>query len=369
MDAAHALDLPAGRETFVEAFHAERPPQLVPRGEALFPALDAAFGRLGVSARQIGARAHHGLEGDGPGHHVVVVAPGLAPYVLRRLEKIADDAVIALLLAIAVRGALDFFPVGAHPAVQLVEQLRLQYLLVLQAAAAQAVDAVPERTVGLAVEILPHARREALVGVGPRYALVQVHQMAFVDAGRGRIDDDEHLGREVLAAPVEDHARHVDAAGLRRVLFQVEVQGRQPVLAIDDQIFFIRLLQVADVLVAAERGEAQCFRGKKQHGAGDRRLAHRHFVEILERPHLGARELALESLVGMLDARDELRDLVVLRNRLRRDLLAFAVVAADETHLVQGLPRRAAREIKNAVLLAYPCCKHDAVSRLALYRF
>src|SRR6185503_17461288 len=106
--------------------------------------------------------------------------------------------------------ALYLPPFPADPAVQLVEQLRLEYPFFLLAAPAEAVDAVLERAVPLAIELVHQARGKAPVGIGPGDALVEVDEVALVDARRRGIDDDEHLRREVLAAPVEDHARHVD---------------------------------------------------------------------------------------------------------------------------------------------------------------
>src|ERR1019366_9999447 len=184
---------------------------LAPRRQAFLPALYAAFGRLGILAREIGAHPNRCLQRDRPGGHITVIGPGIAPRALRGFQEIAHYAVVLLRLAVTVGGQLDFLPVRAHPAVQLVEELGLQYPLVLLSAAAEPVDAVAQRAVALAVKAVHDARREAPVGVGPRHALVEVDQMALVDAGRRRVDDYEHLGREVLAAAVEDHARHVDA--------------------------------------------------------------------------------------------------------------------------------------------------------------
>src|SRR5258705_3230926 len=84
----------------------------------------------------------------------------------------------------------------------------------------------------------------------------------------------------------------------------------------------------------------------------------RYLVKILERPHLGARNDALERGIVAFDARDELRDLVVLRHGLRGNLLILAVITADEADLVQDLLCRTTGKVKNPVLLAYPSCKH-----------
>ena len=65
-----------------------------------------------------------------------------------------------------------------------IEQLRLQNPFLLLAASAQAVDAVAQRAVGLAVKHLDNVRRETPVRLGPRNPLVEVNQVALVDAGR-----------------------------------------------------------------------------------------------------------------------------------------------------------------------------------------
>jgi hypothetical protein len=174
--------------------------------------------------------------------------------------------------------------------------------------------------------------------------------VALVDASRRRIDDDEHLGREILAPAVENHARHVDRRGFGGMLLQVEAQCSKPVLAVDDQIPGGRLLEVPH-RVAVGRAEAQRLGGEQQHRSGDRWLADRHLVEVAQRPHLGPGELALEGLVGALDARDELGDFVVLRNRMGRDFLALAIETADEPHLIKAVLRRIADEIEDSVLL------------------
>src|SRR3989449_9838599 len=104
--------------------------------------------------------------------------------------------------------------------------------------------------------------------------------MALVDARRGRIEDHEHLGREVLAATVEDDARHVDRRRIVGSLVQVELQRREPVLPVDDQEFGRRLVHAADAAVAAG-AESEPLGGEQQYRARDRRLRGRWLVEGL----------------------------------------------------------------------------------------
>src|SRR6185295_17301810 len=87
--ARDALDLALGGEALVEAFRAEIAHVILPRGEALLPAVDAALGWVGVGAREVCAHPHHRLERDRLGHHVAVVAPRITPHALAGLEEIA----------------------------------------------------------------------------------------------------------------------------------------------------------------------------------------------------------------------------------------------------------------------------------------
>ena len=174
--------------------------------------------------------------------------------------------------------------------------------------------------------------------------------MALVDSRRRGIDDDEHLGGKILAAAIEDDAGHIDRIGVVRTLVQVELQRRQPMLAIDDQVFRRRLVQDADAAIAAG-SEGQPLGGKQQHGSRDRRLRDRGFVEILELTDLAARNLALECLIGAFYLRDELCDLVILGDAPGVDFLPLAVKAADETHLRQQLLRAVANEVEDAIFL------------------
>src|SRR5918992_5109418 len=265
VDARDALDFALGGETLVEAFLAELLRHLAPRSQPLFPARDAPGFGLGVVAGEIGAHAHHRLDGDGLGHHEVVLAPDLvAEDVLRRLEEVADDGVVARHFLGAAAGELDRAPAAAHPAVQLVEELRLQHPLVALAAAAEPVDAVAQRAVALAVELLDQARGELAVGRGEGDMLVEVDEVALVDTRRRGIDDDEHLGGEVLAAAVEDDAGHVDRRRVVGTLVKVEVERREAVLAVDDQVLRRGLVQDSGPALAVGPG-AQGLGGEEQH--------------------------------------------------------------------------------------------------------
>src|SRR6185436_2337239 len=134
-------------------------------------------------------------------------------------------------------------------------------------------------------------------------------------------------------------------------LVQVEIQRREPVLAVDDQELRAGLVDRAHAAVAV-RAEGQPLRGEQQHRSRNRRLRHRGLVEVLELAHLSARDGALERGVGALDAGDELGDVVVLRDSPGLDLLALAVEAADEAQLRQEVLGAVADEIKDAVLLS-----------------
>src|SRR5207248_8232951 len=94
VDSRYALDLAFGGETLVEAFLAELLRHLRPGRKAAFPARDTTGFGLGVVAGEIGAHAHHGLDGHGLRDHVVFLTPHrFAEHRARCLEEVADHAV------------------------------------------------------------------------------------------------------------------------------------------------------------------------------------------------------------------------------------------------------------------------------------
>ena len=167
MQARDPLDLAFRRKALVKPLDPEFARPLRPGSKPLLPTHLAALGGIRVVAGEIGAHPDHRFECDRLGNHVIGVPPAGAPYLLAGLEEVAHDGVVAVGLAHGMPGALDLAPLPAHPAVQLVEQLRLQYPLLLLAAAAEAVDAVFERAVALAIELVDQARRKTPVGFGP----------------------------------------------------------------------------------------------------------------------------------------------------------------------------------------------------------
>lgn len=165
--------------------------------------------------------------------------------------------------------------------------------------------------------------------------------MAFVDAGGGGVDDDEHFGGEILAAAIEDDAGNLDAFGVVGMGAFVEKEGGEAVLAVDDEIFFLGLLQFTDAAAVGPRLEAEFLRGEEQDGARNGGLGDGGLVEIADGADLGAGEFALEGLVGPLDAGDELADVVLGGNFVGGDGAAFLVVEpADEAHVGEELFRR-----------------------------
>src|SRR6267142_1080311 len=197
------------------------------------------------------------------------------------------------------------------------------------------------------------------MGLCPRHPLVQVDQVALVDACWCGIDDYEHFGGEVLAPSVENHARYIDGFRVVRALLQIEAECRKPVLAVDDEELGLRLCQLPDP-VGAPRLEAQFFRGKQQHRSRDRRLGDRRLIEVLELAHLGPGKGSLEGAIIALDLGDELGDLVFLRDARRGDLLTFAVKTADEADLGEQLGSADAAEVEDAILLANLRGKHGS---------
>ena len=141
-----------------------------------------------------------------------------------------------------------------------VEEFSLQNPLLLLAPPSQTVDPVAQRAVALAVEHLDYPRRKPAIRLRPRDALVQIHEVALVDAGRGRVDDHEHLRGEVVAPPVENHTGHMNVLGFVGVRALIELQRGQPVLAVDDQKLLLRFLEVTRGVAFAQRLEAQFLR-------------------------------------------------------------------------------------------------------------
>src|SRR5581483_1890521 len=366
VDQRHALDLALRREALVEALRAELAHDPAPRREALLPPPHATVGRVGVGAGEVGRDADHRLQRDRARHHVAGVAPRVAPDALGRLEEVAHLAVEALGFACGGAGDAPALHVDLDPAMQLVEELRLEDPLLLLAAPAEPVDLVAERAVAARVEPLHDPGRQLPIRRRPRDALVEVDEVALVDARRGRVDDDEHLGREVFALAVEDDARDVDRTRLLGVGPAIEVQGGEAVLAVDDEVLAARVLQVAHVLEAAHRRERERLRGEQEDRAGNGRLARRRFVEISDRGDLRARKRSLERRVAALDARDELPDVVAFLDFLGRDLVALGVEAADEADALEEIVRRTRDEIEDAVLLPHLGREHGIRLRWSL---
>ena len=155
---------------------------------------------------------------------------------------------------------------------QLIEQFCLENPFVLGAATAQAVDAIAQRAVGLAVQAGDQPGGEFAMRFGKRDPLIEVDQVAFVDARRRGIDGDEHFGGEIFAAAVEDHAGDADGAGLGRMLVHVELQRGQAMLSIDDEKLLLRFGQMAHPFGAGKCRDV--FRGDGQHD---------HLISLLNR--------------------------------------------------------------------------------------
>ena len=142
------------------------------------------------------------------------------------------------------------------------------------------------------------------------------------------------------------------------------MQRREPVLAVDDEVLALRLLEVADVGERLDGLEPQRVRREEQDGARDRRLADRRVVEVLDRTHLRPGHFPLKGRIGALDLPDEVRDVVVLLGLVGDDApFALGVKARDESHPVKEVLRRVGGEIEDAVLLAYLRGKHGEWGR------
>src|SRR3990172_6451027 len=181
--------------------------------------------------------------------------------------------------------------------------------------------------------------------------------MGFVDPGVRRVDDNEHLGGEIGALAVEEHAGNLDPVRLVGMLLAKEMKRREPVLSVDDQVMAVRFTEKTDALRGVRAAKAQRFIRKQQNRAGNQRLVDRGLVEVDDLANLPAVEQALERLFALFDAGDELRDLVVA-GFIRFDLFALEVVAAAEAHMVQEIDRFESDEIENALFLGDSRGKH-----------
>src|ERR1044071_133097 len=182
----------------------------------------------------------------------------------------------------------------------------------------------------------------------------------------GRVDDDEHLRGEVGALPVEHHARDVHLFGDVRMFLGEEVERREPVLAVDDQKFSLGLAQKTDRIRAVLTAKAQHLVGEEQDRAGDKRLADGGLVKIDDLADLPPVQHALEGLLGVLDAGDEARDLVVA-GVVGRDLLALEIVAAGKAHAVEQLGSLHRAEVKGSLFLDNARREHAGCLLDALY--
>src|SRR5436190_21802978 len=101
-------------------------------------------------------------------------------------------------------------------------------------------------------------------------------------------------------------------------------------LAVDDKKFLLRFLQVPHRLAAFDGLEAQPLSGEQQNSPWYRWLADGSFVKVLNGSYFRAGEPALKSLFAALNTGDELCHIILRRQFLRLDLLAFIVKTADE---------------------------------------
>ncbi len=95
-------------------------------------------------------------------------------------------------------------------------------------------------------------------------------------------------------------------------VLHVELERREAVLAVDDEVLAVGLVEVADVVERADGVEVERVGREEEHRARDGGLAHGGLVEVLDCRDLGLRHLALEGLVRRLDLGDEACDLVAL---------------------------------------------------------
>jgi len=137
------------------------------------------------------------------------------------------------------------------------------------------------------------------------------------------------------------------------------IQGRHPVLSIDDEELFIRLLQLPDARAVGPRLKAQFLRREKQDGARNGRLRDGRLIKVADGADFRAGQFPLERLVVALDFGNELRDVILFLDLVGNNLAAlFIVEPADEADTFQQMPGRIRGKIKQGILLPDLCRDH-----------
>src|SRR5439155_174555 len=148
----------------------------------------------------------------------------------------------------------------------------------------------------------------------------------------------------------------------------------EPMLAVDDEEFRLRLGQMARALRARDRLEAQLLGGEQQYRSGDRRLGDRRLIEILELAHLGPGQGSLEGAVVALDFGDELgglgalSGLWLLRGAVQRPAAPepcprHVGSVADTGAIVLDLPGCSCATPSRKEVASYPSGKVERFSR------
>ncbi len=153
------------------------------------------------------------------------------------------------------------------------------------------------------------------------------------------IDDDEHFRRELGAPAVEEHAGHLDLVDFVRVMLSEEAQPGDSVLAVNDQILALRLTEKADGVRVPHFLKAQRLIGEEQHGTRNHRLGNHGLIEIDDLFDLLTIQDTLKASLVSFDARNELGDLIMLRDPALRDLFSLEVIPAGKPNLIQKISR------------------------------
>src|SRR5687768_17860427 len=99
--------------------------------------------------------------------------------------------------------------------------------------------------------------------------------MRAIDAGMRTVDDDKHLGRKIGTAAIEQHARHLHIGDLIRMLCPKEMEASQPMLAVDHEIFALRLTEMTGGFRLSRPLRPQRLVREDQDGFGNHGVRHR----------------------------------------------------------------------------------------------
>src|SRR5919108_557095 len=137
-----------------------------------------------------------------------------------------------------------------------------------------------------------------------------------------------------------------------------EVEGGEPVLAIDNEKFPCGLAQKANALGRVRSAEAQRLVRKEKDRTRNKGLAHRSFIEVHDLADFPPVKDSLKRFLAPLNTGDKPGHLVV-RRFVSLDLLAFEIVATREADAIQEIGGFIGYKVKSSFFLDDARCEHS----------